>query len=146
MLEKEGSFTSQYGQHSITYETAEDLSAGQYYLSLFNNNSTIMDSRIDISLAKIADKTAGKTSKYMKYLVDEKTNSYKLVESFDVPYSAYVSSVQNYQNHIIVDSGQQATFAEYTSSGKMIQRFTQKTDTKYLYRVYKYDFKNYYFD
>lgn len=146
LLEKEGSFTSQYGQHSITYETAEDLSAGQYYLSFFNNNSTIMDSRIDISLAKIADKTAGKTSKYMKYLVDEKTNSYKLVESFDVPYSAYVSSVQNYQNHIIVDSGQQATFAEYTSLGKMIQRFTQKTDTKYLYRVYKYDFKNYYFD
>ncbi len=146
LLEKEGSFTSQYGQHSITYETAEDLSAGQYYLSFFNNNSTIMDSRIDISLAKIADKTAGKTSKYMKYLVDEKTNSYKLVESFDVPYSAYVSSVQNYQNHIIVDSGQQATFAEYTSSGKMIQRFTQKTDTKYLYRVYKYDFKNYYFE
>lgn len=146
LLEKEGSFTSQYGQHSITYETAEDLSAGQYYLSLFNNNSTIMDSRIDISLAEIADKTAGKTSKYMKYLVDEKTNSYKLVESFDVPYSAHVSSVQNYQNHIIVDSGQQATFAEYTSSGKMIQRFTQKIDTKYLYRVYKYDFKNYYFD
>ena len=124
LLEKEGSFTSQYGQHSITYETAEDLSAGQYYLSFFNNNSTIMDSRIDISLAKIADKTAGKTSKYMKYLVDEKTNSYKLVESFDVPYSAYVSSVQNYQNHIIVDSGQQATFAEYTNSGKLIQRFT----------------------
>ncbi|BFQ95943.1 hypothetical protein SMUE_12190 [Enterococcus cecorum] len=146
LLEKEGSFTSQYGQHSITYETAEDLSAGQYYLSLFNNNSTIMDSRIDISLAEIADKTAGKNSKYMKYLVDEKRNSYKLMESFDVPYSAYVSSVQNYQNHIIVDSGQQATFAEYTSSGKMIQRFTQKTDTKYLYRVYKYDFKNYYFD
>lgn len=146
LLEKEGSFTSQYGQHSITYETAEDLSAGQYYLSFFNNNSTIMDSRIDISLAEIADKTAGKTSKYMKYLVDEKTNSYKLVESFDVPYSAYVSSVQNYQNHIIVDSGQQATFAEYTNSGKLIQRFTQKTDTKYLYRVYKYDFKNYYFE
>lgn len=146
LLEKEGSFTSQYGQHSITYETAEDLSAGQYYLSLFNNNSTIMDSRIDISLAEIADKTAGKTSKYMKYLVDEKTNSYKLVESFDVPYSAYVSSVQNYQNHIIVDSGQQDTFAEYTNSGKLIQRFTQKTDTKYLYRVYKYDFKNYYFE
>lgn len=146
LLEKEGSFTSQYGQHSITYETAEDLSAGQYYLSFFNNNSTIMDSRIDISLAKIADKTAGKTSKYMKYLVDKKTNSYKLVESFDVPYSAYVSSVQNYQNHIIVDSGQQATFAEYTNSGKLIQRFTQKTDTKYLYRVYKYDFKNYYFE
>ena len=146
LLEKEGSFTSQYGQHSITYETAEDLSAGQYYLSLFNNNSTIMDSRIDISLAEITDNTAGKTSKYMKYLVDEKTNSYKLVESFDVPYSAYVSSVQNYQNHIIVDSGQQATFAEYTNSGKLIQRFTQKTDTKYLYRVYKYDFKNYYFE
>lgn len=146
LLEKEGSFTSQYGQHSITYDTAEDLSAGQYYLSFFNNNSTIMDSRIDISLAKIADKTAGKTSKYMKYLVDEKTNSYKLVESFDVPYSSYVSSVQNYQNHIIVDSGQQATFAEYTNSGKLIQRFTQKTDTKYLYRVYKYDFKNYYFE
>lgn len=146
LLEKEGSFTSQYGQHSITYETAEDLSAGQYYLSLFNNNSTIMDSRIDISLAEITDKTAGKTSKYMKYLVDEKTNSYKLVESFDVPYSAYVSSVQNYQNHIIVDSGQQATFAEYTNSGKLIQRFTQKTDIKYLYRVYKYDFKNYYFE
>lgn len=146
LLEKEGSFTSQYGQHSITHETAEDLSAGQYYLSLFNNNSTIMDSRTDISLAEIADKTAGKTSKYMKYLVDEKTNSYKLVESFDVPYSAYVSSVQNYQNRIIVDSGQQATFAEYTNSGKLIQRFTQKTDTKYLYRVYKYNFKNYYFE
>lgn len=82
LLEKEGSFTSQYGQHSITHETAEDLSVGQYYLSFFNNNSTIMDSRTDISLVEIADETAGKTSKYMKYLVDEKTNSYKFGGEF----------------------------------------------------------------
>ncbi|HJF20404.1 MAG TPA: aryl-sulfate sulfotransferase [Enterococcus columbae] len=146
LLEKVGNFTSQFGQHSITYETSDQLADGQYYLYFFNNNSTIMDSRSDFSLAKIADKTAGKQSKYMKYLVDENTKTYQLVQSFDVPYSAYVSSVQQFNNNIIVDSGQQSVFAEYDANGSLIRSFGHPVATQYLYRVFKYDFKQFYFN
>ena len=146
LLSKIGSFTSQFGQHSITYETSDELAKGQYYLYFFNNNSTLMSSRQSFSFDSISDETTGKQSKYMKYLVDENKKSYQLVQSFNVPYSAYVSSVQQFGNNIVVDSGQQSIFAEYDTDGTLIRSFGHPITTQYLYRVFKYDFKQFYFN
>lgn len=63
-----------------------------------------------------------------------------------VPYSAYVSSVQQFGNNIVVDSGQQSIFAEYDTEGTLIRSFGHPINTQYLYRVFKYDFKQFYFN
>lgn len=41
LLTQIGDFSLQSGQHSITYEQDDSLPDGQYYIYLYNNNSTI---------------------------------------------------------------------------------------------------------
>ncbi|MFV0559258.1 MAG: aryl-sulfate sulfotransferase [Enterococcus sp.] len=151
VLDKDGDFTSQSGQHSVTYEEDDSLPDGEYYLYMFDNNSAIMDSRKDFDWSAYPD--AGSedpdddaTSHYYKYLVNENTGSYSLVDEFDVPYSPLISSVQNLENgNILVDSGQQGVFSEYDSDQNIIRTFTARSDSKFIYRVYKYDFTDFYF-
>lgn len=154
VLEKDGDFTSQLGQHSVTYVPGADDE--HYTLYMFNNNSALFDSRTDLDLTKFTDAGAGGTmtekdkladnSYYYEYEVDETTGTYKLVKSFEVPYSPYISSVQNLSNgNILVDSGQDSSFTEYDSDGNPIATFKKSSDATFMYRVYKYSFIGYYF-
>lgn len=148
LLNKVGNFTSQAGQHSLTYIPTE--TAGVYYLEMFNNNSAIMNSRTNFSWANYPN-SGGATasndyqSSYYKYLVNENTGSYQLVKKISLPYSPFISSVQTKDNNVVTDSGMTATFAEYDADGKLIQSFETTGSTKFIYRVYKYDFNNFYF-
>ncbi|GET06662.1 arylsulfate sulfotransferase [Ligilactobacillus agilis] len=148
LLNKVGNFTSQAGQHSVTYIPTE--TAGVYYLEMFNNNSAIMNSRTNFSWANYPN-SGGATasndyqSSYYKYLVNENTGSYQLVKKISLPYSPFISSVQTKDNNVVNDSGMTATFAEYDADGKLIQSFETTGSTKFIYRVYKYDFNNFYF-
>ena len=148
LLNKVGNFTSQAGQHSVTYIPTE--TAGVYYLEMFNNNSAIMNSRTNFSWANYPN-SGGATasndyqSSYYKYLVNENTGSYQLVKKISLPYSPFISSVQTKDNNVVTDSGMTATFAEYDADGKLIQSFETTGSTKFIYRVYKYDFNNFYF-
>lgn len=148
LLNKVGNFTSQAGQHSVTYIPTE--TAGGYYLEMFNNNSAIMNSRTNFSWANYPN-SGGATasndyqSSYYKYLVNENTGSYQLVKKISLPYSPFISSVQTKDNNVVTDSGMTATFAEYDADGKLIQSFETTGSTKFIYRVYKYDFNNFYF-
>lgn len=153
LLDKDGDFTSQLGQHSVTYVPGSDDQ--HYTLYMFNNNSALFDSRNDdLDLTKFTDAGAGGTmteeqgdnSYYYEYEVDESTGTYKMVNQIAVPYSSYISSVQKLSNgNILVDSGQQATFTEYDENGDAIATFKKSTDASFIYRVYKYDFSGYYF-
>ena len=148
LLNKVGNFTSQAGQHSVTYIPTE--TAGVYYLEMFNNNSAIMNSRTNFSWANYPN-SGGATasndyqSSYYKYLVNENTGSYQLVKKISLPYSPFISSVQTKDNNVVTDSGMTATFAEYDADGKLIQSFETTGSTKFIYRVYKHDFNNFYF-
>ena len=148
LLNKVGDFTSQAGQHSVTYIPTE--TAGVYYLEMFNNNSAIMNSRTNFSWINYPN-SGGTTasndyqSSYYKYLVNENTGSYQLVKKISLPYSPFISSVQTKDNNVVTDSGMTATFAEYDADGKLIQSFETTGSTKFIYRVYKYDFNNFYF-
>lgn len=148
LLNKVGNFTSQAGQHSVTYIPTE--TAGVYYLEMFNNNSAIMNSRTNFSWANYPNSGGATTSNdyqssYYKYLVNENTGSYQLVKKISLPYSPFISSVQTKDNNVVTDSGMTATFAEYDADGKLIQSFETTGSTKFIYRVYKYDFNNFYF-
>lgn len=148
LLTKEGDFTIQGGQHSVTYETDDNLPEGQYYLYMFNNNIGISTSNTEFDWASVGltEDTAkgGEASYYYKYLVDEKVGTFSLVESFKVPYSGYVSSAQNLNGNYVIDSGFQGIFAEYDAEHKQLASYTMGME-KFIYRVYKYSFDGYYF-
>lgn len=149
LLKKEGDFTIQGGQHSVTYETGENLEEGQYYLYMFNNNIGISTSNpeFDWSSVGLTANTPkdGETSYYYKYLVDEKTGTFSLADSFKVPYSGYVSSAQDLNENYVIDSGFPGSFAEYNAEHEQIASYTMSVE-KFIYRVYKYSFNGYYFE
>lgn len=152
VLKKIGNFTSNAGQHSVTYETSEKLKKGQYYIYMYNNNCAIMDSRKNFNWNsfKCIDQNKlninAEVSMYYKYLVDERKGTYKLVKSFKVPYSPYVSDAQEYGNHIIMASGQKNYFGEYTNDGKLIRSFQFRGKSVLTYRTFKYSFADFYFN
>ena len=150
VLEKESKFDSQMGQHTVTYVKDKTLPRGMYYLYLFNNNIGVMKSRPDFdvqSLGKDLGTTLkkGTTSYYYRYLVNESTKTYELVDSFAVPYSGYVSSAQEIGDHILVDVGGRFAYYEYDANKQLIRGF-KSAGEDYLYRVYKYDFEGFYFN
>ncbi|WP_368251317.1 aryl-sulfate sulfotransferase [Enterococcus sp. 2201sp1_2201st1_B8_2201SCRN_220225] len=151
LLQKDGDFTSQFGQHSVTYEAGADDE--HYTLYMFNNNSAVMDSRTDLDMTPYLEAGAGTTdldstenSYYYEYEVDEEAGTYKLMKEFAVPYSTFISSVQKLGTNYLVDSGQVATFTEYDEEGNPIATYTTTGEEKFLYRVYKYEFSGYYFE
>lgn len=149
LLEKdEGSsaFPDTGGQHSVTYVEDDSLPEGQYYLYMFNNNFGISESRDYDWTAVQGIETSmedGETSYYYKYLVDENEGTYQLVQSFEVPFSAYVSSAQEKEGNIIIDSGMAGVFGEYGADGNLIREYKMELAKNYIYRVYKYDFSDF---
>ena len=51
-----------------------------------------------------------------------------------------------YQLPQAIDSGMQGIFGEYDASGNIIQEFEMELADEYIYRVYKYDFADFYFE
>lgn len=147
LLDKEGDFVSQSGQHSITYEFNDLLEEGQYYLIMSINNFTSARTRQDLDFSAFVGAgtyQSGTQSLYYKYLVDENNGTYTLVESVSLPYSSIVSNVQDYKSHIISSSGKSHCFNEYDSDGNLIRQYDYDAE-KYAYRVFKYEFSEIYF-
>lgn len=151
LYEKANDFKSQLGQHSITYVQDDTLEAGQYYLYLFDNNMGVSTTRPDYKWTKYFDDigTAGtakndETSFFYKYLVDENSKNYDLIESFPVPYSGYMGSVEEISGNVVVNSTTAMVFEEYDKNNQLICSF-QTGSEKQTYRTYKYTFDNFYF-
>ena len=146
VYEQIGDFTVQGGQHCIEYIEDDSLEDGQYYVTMFNNNIGVSGGTttdFDYSSIGLTNST-GRTdeedvySYYYKYLVDENEGSFELVESIAVPYSGFISSVQDYDGNVVVDSGLLGIFGEYDEDGELISQFTVNIEDV-LYRVFKYD-------
>ncbi len=146
-LKREGELISNAGQHTITVEKDDSLPDGQYYLYMFNNyygRATSIPSFDWGMYANVGSFSKGR-SYYSKFLVDEKTRTYKLAQQFALPYSAIVSSVQHLDGNIPFSSGMSKTFGEYDKDGKLIKSFEYEAN-KYSYRVMKYNFDGMFFD
>lgn len=144
---KVGDFVSQAGQHTVTYIEDDSLEEGQYYLSMFNNNFAGASSRPNYDWTNYPGAgsfSKGDNSYYYKYLVDESQQTYTLVNSFPLPYSSIVSSVEDIENNYMISSGMSKTYCEYDSNGTLIRRYNYDA-SKYSYRVFKYTFNNFWF-
>lgn len=141
-------FISQFGQCNLIYSPGDPGTEGQYYLTMYNNNYGEIPTRkdMDFSLFKgIGTKAEkAKTSYYYKYLVDEVNGTYDLVKSIEIPYSTYEGSLQEYNGHIIINSGTDCSVSEYDSNGKLIQALKYSVET-FTRKVIKMDMKNFWY-
>lgn len=150
LLTKIGDFSMQAGQHCVTYQEDNSLENGIYYLYLYNNNLAISSTQPDYDWQEDDNyqnayfNLKKGTSYYYKYLINENNRTVELVNTIPVDYSGYVSSVQELENNIIIDSGMAMTWGEYDNFGTLIKKFTT-TGGKFIYRVFKYDYNDYWF-
>lgn len=147
LLTKLGDFTSNAGQHTITYVADDSLDDGQYYLDMYDNNFGNSRTRPNFDWDNydgVGTYTKGEASYYYRYLVDENERTYKLIKKVKLPYSSIVSSIQNLDNNLMTSSGMSHCFNEYDEDGNMIKQYNYKAN-KYAYRVFKYTYKNIWF-
>lgn len=127
--EKSKPFTSQAGQNAILYNKPNSLGEGQYYLSMLNNNSGIKALNNDKSY-------------YYRYLVDEAAGTYMRTDTVSFNKTTDEGNIVKSGNVFIYCNASKDTFMEADSTGKLIKEFTVDRD---LYRVYKYDWKGFWF-
>ena len=145
VLDKIGDFEDHGGQHSLNVVHDDSLEKGQYYLYFYNNNTGVSAYYPYYEWVQPAADNSEVSSMYYKYLIDENNNSYSLVKEIVLPPSRYISSVQEYKNHTITDSGQSYTICEFDSNDELIAKYTIEEKMWGLYRTFKYDFNDFYF-
>ncbi len=150
VYEKDGDFTGQYGQHTVTVLPDAAPQEGQYYLMMFNNNYYANSTRTDDYEPKLDERVSESLQdeeqhSYVDvYLVDENAKTYELVWEAAVPYSSIVSSVQVFGDHLVVNSGVSHVFGEYDAQGERIRQYAYECSFQ-GYRVMKDDFAGFWF-
>lgn len=146
LLQAQGDFSLNAGQHSVTYLPGSDTATtGCYQVLLYDNNFGAAESypKFDwgqLGAAVVTDYSKGTHSFGRIFAVDETAHTYELQEQITVPFSGYVSSAQlvGSSNSMLVASGQAKTFTEYDHYGLPIATYEMEAE-KYIYRVYKYE-------
>ena len=146
LLQAQGDFSLNAGQHSVTYLPSSDTATtGRYQVLLYDNNFGAAESypKFDwgqLGAAVVIDYSKGTHSFGRVFTVDETARTYELEEQIAVPFSGYVSSTQRVgsSNSMLVASGQAKTFTEYDRYGLPIATYEMEAE-KYIYRVYKYE-------
>ena len=146
LLQAQGDFSLNAGQHSVTYLPSSDTATtGRYQVLLYDNNFGAAESypKFDwgqLGAAVVIDYSKVTHSFGRVFTVDETARTYELEDQIAVPFSDYVSSAQRVgnSNSMLVASGQAKTFTEYDRYGLPIATYEMEAE-KYIYRVYKYE-------
>ena len=146
LLQAQGDFSLNAGQHSVTYLPSSDTATtGRYQVLLYDNNFGAAESypKFDwgqLGAAVVTDYNKGTHSFGRIFTVDETARTYGLEDQIAVPFSGYVSSAQRVgdSNSMLVASGQAKTFTEYDHYGLPIVTYEMEAE-KFIYRVYKYE-------
>lgn len=146
LLQAQGDFSLNAGQHSVTYLPSSDTATtGRYQVLLYDNNFGAAESypKFDwgqLGAAVVTDYNKGTHSFGRVFTVDETARTYELEDQIAVPFSGYVSSAQRVgdSNSMLVASGQAKTFTEYDRYGLPIATYEMEAE-KFIYRVYKYE-------
>ena len=146
LLQAQGDFSLNAGQHSVTYlPNFDTATTGRYQVLLYDNNFGAAESypKFDwgqLGAAVVTDYSKGTHSFGRVFTVDETARTYELEDQIAAPFSGYVSSAQRVgsSSSMLVASGQAKTFTEYDRYGLPIATYEMEAE-KFIYRVYKYE-------
>lgn len=151
---KKEAFESFFGGNTVTYcydgISEKDRERGVYGLILFDNHIGKSESRPDFDFFAVGKNLGttlkkGTTSYFAHYIVNEMAGTWELVETAELPYSGYDSSVQLLENgNLVASCAGRFSYGEYDKEKQLIRTYTSNGDDV-LKRVFKYDFKDFYF-
>lgn len=143
VYDKKGDFKSHAGQSDISIKG--NINNSSYYIRLFNSNYGKSNNKIDYSKFDIDNNSIsrGDNSYYYNYKIDEKTNSYELIDKLELPYTAYNGSIDLYNNNYLFNT-KNNTFLVYDNNKKLLHKYKVNSDNN-IYRVYKYNYCKYWY-
>ncbi|MDD6035419.1 MAG: aryl-sulfate sulfotransferase [Lachnospiraceae bacterium] len=150
VLAKEEEFESFFGANTIACVKEEKMPSGVYSLYLYDNHIAGTKSRPDLDYSFIGTELGsslkkGTSSYFCRYLVNETAGTWQLTERVPVDYSGYMGSAQvTKDGHLITDTAGRFTYSEYDAERNLIRKYTAAGED-YLARVFKYDFKGFFF-
>ena len=150
LLTKEEDFEGFAGANTFTCIREEGMPEGVYYLYLYDNHISGAECRPELDYSEIASGLGstmkkGTNSYFCRYSVNEISRTWELLEATPVDYSGYYGSGQlTADNHLITDTAGRFAYSEYDENRVLIRKYTT-AGTNYLERVFKYDFKGFFF-
>lgn len=151
LLAKDGSFDSFFGANTVTYGREELMSSNMYTLYLYDNHIGGTDSRPEFDYSTVASDLGtslkkGTASYFRKFLVNELEGTWQEQEVTELDYSGYAGSAQVLENgNLLTVTAGRFTYNEYDSERNLIRTYISAGE-EYLARVFKYDFKDFYFE
>ena len=151
LFTKNNDFESFFGVNTVTVEESEELRKGFYSLYLLDNHIGVCDSRDELALSEAGTELGssmkkGTSSYFCRFLVNETARTVEQTECVPLTYSGYEGSVQLLPNgNLLSDCAGRFTYSEYNADRELLCSFTATGDS-YLGRVFKYEFKGFYFE
>lgn len=150
LLMKEEEFEPFVGANTFTCVREETMPSGVYELYLYDNHIAGTASRPEFAYEEMASDLGsslkkGTSSYFCRYLVNETARTWQLLETFPLDYSGYRGGAQVTEDgHLITVTAGRFAYSEFDENRNLIRKYTT-AGTEYLARVFKYDFKGFYF-
>lgn len=150
LLTKTDDFEAFAGANTFTCVKEELMPSNVYELYLYDNHIAGTDSRPEFDYSGMAEDLGttlkkGTVSYFNRYLVNETAMTWELLETVPLDYSGYWGSAQVTEDgHLITVTAGRFAYSEFDESRNLIRKYTA-AGTEYLARVFKYDFKGFFF-
>jgi len=150
LLIRNGDFEAFAGANTFTCVKDEQMPSGVYELYLYDNHIAGAEGRPEFDYTGMAENLGttlkkGTASYFSRYLVNETARTWELLETVSLDYSGYRGSAQVTEDgHLITVTAGRFAYSEFDGGNKLIRKYTA-SGTEYLSRVFKYDFKGFFF-
>ena len=150
LLTKTDDFESFAGANTFTCIKEEMMPSGVYELYLYDNHIAGTDSRPELDYSGMAEDLGatlkrGTASYFSRYLVNENARTWELLETVPLDYSGYMGGAQVTEDgHLVTVTAGRFVYSEFDEGRNLIRKYTA-AGTEYLTRVFKYDFKGFFF-
>ncbi len=150
LLTKTDEFDAFVGANTYTCIKEEIMPSGVYELYLYDNHVAGTESRPEFDYSEMAEDLGsslkkGTASFFNKYLINETARTIELLETVPLDYSGYYGSAQlTDDEHLITVTAGRFAYSEFDAERNMLRKYTT-AGTEHLGRVFKYDFKGFYF-
>ncbi len=150
LLTKTDDFEAFVGANTFTCVKDERMPSSVYELYLYDNHIAGTDSRPEFDYSGMAEDLGatlkrGTASYFSRYLVNETARNWELLETVPLDYSGYRGGAQVTEDgHLITVTAGRFAYSEFDAERNLIRKYTT-AGTEYLERVFKYDFKGFFF-